>query len=236
MQQDKDELYIIHSDRDDRDENDDRWKQGGPVAPDLQTALQDYTHHIIILQGSLRSNISSGVIEKYNIDIVVLGEDFPREGGFSLTSVSQWVKANITTPFIIIRAGAVRNERLRLSGSAPLSSPNSKSLSPDSAPGRKVAIAYPSFHVGRGLIEIFKQMALLPNDEIYVVHCFPTEKAMMRHTKTILKTISMGLPGTMPPREEPSAEELVTEDNSIDFGAKELAGYNVQLNVVLKVR
>jgi hypothetical protein len=39
--------------------------------------------------------------------------------------------------------------------------------------GRRVAIAYTSFAVGRGLLQYARDKVLSPNDEIYIVHSFP---------------------------------------------------------------
>lgn len=225
MQRGLDQIFIVHTGKDDR------WKLGGPLCSDVETALRHWPHQIVSLQGSLQSNISS-FIERHDIDLVVLGEDFPRQGGFQIVSVSEWVKSNITKPFIIIRQSAVRNERLRLSDQPEVGSPGrsySLSLTPDSAPGRKVAIAYNSFTVGSRLMELAKRLILLPQDEIFIVHCFPFSKKVVKQTKNILRTIAMGLP--VPGL----TDEDVSEDNSVEFGAKELAGYSIHLNVVLRV-
>ena len=242
------------------------WKAGGPLGADLDTALRNYPHSIISVSGSLQSNISK-LVKSECIDVVILGDGFPRQSGFQIGSVSDWVRQNITCPFIIIRASAVRNEKLRLMSrsemelaSSPPDRSISPSLSPESAPGRKVAIAYPSFPVGLHLMELAKQLVLLPQDEIFVVHCFSGEKAskVMKQTKSLLlRTITLGLASdssasaaaTAATAGNTASDDLdhqlsiarrtfsdeVTEESSLEFGAKELAAWeNVHLGVVLR--
>ena len=90
-------------------------------------------------------------------------------------------------------------------------------------------------------MELAKQLVLLPKDEIFVVHCFTGEKTKLQTTKSLLiRTITLGLADTaasnIPSGEkgaqQPTAE--VTEESSMEFGAKELAGYTVHLGVVLR--
>lgn len=150
-------------------------------------------------------------------------------------------RQNITCPFIIIRASAVRNDRLRLASRSQLDAnarQKTQELTPEAAPGRRVAIAYPSFPIGQYLMELSKQMVLLPQDEIFVVHCFTGEKTKLQTTKSLLiRTITLGLADTaaigVSDKSQPTQVE-VTEENSMEFGAKELAGYNVHLGVVLR--
>lgn len=181
------------------------------------------------------------------------------------------MRAHITCPFIIIRASAVRNDKLRLASQSEIdivSSPGrslSPSPSPDNAPGRKVAIAYRSYSVGVHLMELAKQLVLLPQDEIFVVHCFSGEKYnnVMKQTKSILmRTITLGLAdssshgsaaaaaATSADASGPADEldrqmtlgrkaslDEVTEEDSLEFGAKELAGWEkekLHLGVVLR--
>lgn len=229
LQRNVDQLFIVHTGKDDT------WKIGGPLSADLDTALQNWPHHIVSLQGSVQNNIVA-FLDRNHIDLVVLGEDFPRQGGFQIASVADWVKSNVGRPFIIIRQSAVRNERLRLSGDVEGGFPG-RSISPELTTGRKVAIAWSSFTVGSRLIELAKTLVLLPQDDIYVVHCFPTERKMTKHTKSLLRTITLGLPvpGIAPSSSsEPRQEVEVTEENSEAFGSKELEGYNVNLNVALR--
>jgi len=226
MQRDSDSLFIVHTGK---KEN---WKAGGPLCKDLETALAQWPHHVVSLQGSLQSNIR-GFVDRNGIDVVVLGEDFPRQGGLQIQSVSDWVRSNISCPFIIIRPSAVRNERLRLDSRSHIGEPLSptRQLSPESAPSRKVAIAYPTFPIGLHLFELAKHLVLLPQDEIFVVHCFQSDKGVVKHTKNLLRAMSIGLPSSSGADNLKSHED-VTEENFVDFGAKELSGYNVHLKIV----
>jgi nucleotide-binding universal stress UspA family protein len=265
LQRESDELIIFHTGKTLN------WKAGGPLGADLDTALQNYPHQVITVSGTLQSSISK-LVKAAGIDVVILGEDFPRQSGFQIGSVSDWVRQNITCPFIIIKASAVRNDKLRLASrsqtemiASPLGRPMSTPISPESAPGRKVAIAYSSYGVGVHLMELAKQLVLLPQDEIFVVHCFSGEKSnVMKQTKSLLiRTITLGLADTSVPsaaaggggvattsgtgtaddadrnttttaRRSTTLDE-VTEENSLEFGAKELAGWeNLHLGVVLR--
>lgn len=58
----------------------DRWKVGGPLMPDLDTALERYPHQILKLQGSIQSQMRS-FTEQHDIDVVVLGERAGRGRG-----------------------------------------------------------------------------------------------------------------------------------------------------------
>lgn len=167
----------------------------------------------------------------------------------------------------------MRNDKLRLASRSQediVSSPGRSlpaPLSPQNAPGRKVAIAYPSYSVGVHLMELAKQLVLLPQDEIFVVHCFSGEKhnKVMKQTKSLLiRTITLGLAdasgtaataavaasaggnsGSGPADEldrqmilgRKSYLDEVTEESSLEFGAKELDGWereNLHLGVVLR--
>ncbi|KAG7673235.1 hypothetical protein Ndes2437B_g01362 [Nannochloris sp. 'desiccata'] len=253
-----DELIIFHTGKSSN------WKAGGPLGADLDSALQHYPHQVVTVSGTLQSSISK-LVKAVGIDVVVLGEDFPRQSGFQIGSVSDWVRANITCPYIIIRASAVRNDKLRLASRSQMDTisspgrPLPDALSPESAPGRKVAIAYSSYSVGVHLMELAKQLVLLPQDEIFVVHCFTGEKYnVMKQTKSLLlRTITLGLAdsssgsaaaaasaGGGGPADELDRQRTlgrrtsldeVTEESSLEFGAKELAGWeNLHLGVVLR--
>ncbi len=161
----------------------------------------------------------------------------------------------------------MRNEKLRLASRTQIEASTSPErplpLSPESAPGRKVAIAYSSYSVGLHLMELAKQLVLLPQDEIYVVHCFTGEKSnVMKQTKSLLlRTITLGLADssstsaaaatasaggagtadeldhqmTLGRKSSLDHEVVVTEETSLEFGAKELSGWdNVHLGVVLR--
>lgn len=68
VQRDADELFIVHTGKDDPS-----WKAGGPLGPDLDTALAAWPHTVESLEGGLQSNLA-GVLERLRIDVVVLGE------------------------------------------------------------------------------------------------------------------------------------------------------------------
>jgi nucleotide-binding universal stress UspA family protein len=72
------------------------------------------------------------------------------------------------------------------------------------------------------------------------VHCFTSEPKVVRHTKTLLRTLTGG--GTAPPPDLPARSASagggseVTEDATAEFGAQELAGHvgTLHLGVVLR--
>jgi hypothetical protein len=93
--------------------------------------------------------------------------------------------------------------------------------------GRRVAIAYTSFAVGRGLLQYARDKVLSPNDEIYIVHSFPDKNPVVHQTMKLVRAMTLQRGDTM---------GEVTRDNSIDFGADLLAAFpKVHLNVVLQV-
>jgi hypothetical protein len=111
--------------------------------------------------------------------------------------VSDWIRQNVSVPFIIIRPDAVRNTRMRIGtleqGAAAA---EDGAISPVPTPadtGRKVALAYPNFAAGRGLMEVAKRVILEPNDTVYVMHVFKREskavvqaaQAMVRETRKV---------------------------------------------------
>lgn len=194
---------------------------------------------MVSLQGSLQSNMGT-FVEKHDIDMVVLSESFPRQGGFRVVSVSDWVKSHISVPFIIIRQDAVIGHHLQISDALSprrtSSSSMSVQLSPDHAPKRKVALAYSTPEVGYKMIEVAKRLVLLPQDELYLVHCCGSEiKAnVKKHTKNFLRTISLGLSsGHSGSGADRGAEE---EHEFLEGAAQALSSYNAHLDVLLKVR
>ena len=90
MQRDTDELYVLHTGKGDK------WKAAGPLGPDLDTAMTQWPHQIVLMPGTLQANIAKFVV-KNGIDVVVLSEDFPRQSGFQIVSVSEWVVSIIIT-------------------------------------------------------------------------------------------------------------------------------------------
>jgi hypothetical protein len=171
-----DNLWIVHIGKDER------WKVGGPLISDLESALADYPHRVIHIEDKVRERLAD-FIDRQGIHVLVVGEHFPGGGAFKINSVTDWVKQNVPCPFIVIRPGAVRNERMRLPGAPPATATEGgagRDLSParSSSPRlarRKLLIAYNSFHVGAGLIDAAKRSVLLPGDDVYVAHVFPTQ-------------------------------------------------------------
>ncbi len=109
-------------------------------------------------------------------------------------------------------------------------------LSPDDAPRRKIAIAYSSSEVGYHMVELARRLVLLPDDEIFMVHCSASGKkavAVYKQTKSLLKRVSnIGLPVGSPG--EATASTFNVED--LGLVAQALNKYDAHLDVVLKVR
>ncbi|KDD75685.1 hypothetical protein H632_c551p2 [Helicosporidium sp. ATCC 50920] len=123
---------------------------------------------------------------------------------------------------------------------APSALPPPGTPAPVGPPPRRIAIAYSSFAVGRALMAFARERLLTPRDAVYVVHSFPRESQpgalagnVMAQTRKLVR--AMTLSRTLSP-DAPAdrGRHAVTEDNSMDFGAAELAGYDVQLGVVLR--
>lgn len=51
FQRETDAIYIVHTGK-----SSDSWVNGGPLGPDLHTALSGWPHRIVVLSGSLQSN------------------------------------------------------------------------------------------------------------------------------------------------------------------------------------
>lgn len=155
--------------------------------------------------------------------------------------------------------------------------PCSRVSSPTAATtGRRVAIAYNSFVVGRGLVQLARDKVLSKADTIYICHVFPPNQNPVRgrarwgeggvsgrcagsvarlhrlapgpppnapapkhlshtHTRPQVVKETMKVMRALTLQRIDSVSDEVTRDNAIDFGAAELEGYNVQLNVVLQV-
>lgn len=166
-----DELYIIHTG------HKAGWDAPGPLSPALDESLAGYEHKIFSYSGSLKSNIVDFL--KINaVDLVLVGEDFPRGGKFLTSnplssSPAEWVKSHVSVPFMIIRQDSVLRIRgLRISDSdAPLSPMSPKSPSRNCSSARRIAIAYSDERVGMSMLSLARKMVLLPNDEVYMVHC-----------------------------------------------------------------
>lgn len=76
-----DKLYIVKAGK---DEDGDRWKVGGPLVPDLDTALHHYPAEVVRLEGAVKPSIQA-FVERNTIDILVVGEHWPSTG-LQLTS------------------------------------------------------------------------------------------------------------------------------------------------------
>lgn len=226
-----DHLFIVRPRTTDEDDQN-RWKRGGPLIKDIQSALMNYPHTTVELDSPFKLSLGKFVKES-NIDVVVVGDEF-RQKAFHLgQTVADFVRQNTSVPFIIMRPEAVRlTQGFCLNNSQSLSMSMSVSgerdLSPTRLPttSRKIAIAYPAnFSVGRALIAAARKLVLLETDEIYLVHVFPKEKSVMNQTKKFVRTMTL----------QRQLERSVTADNCMLFGAKELEGFpNVHLNVCLK--
>eukprot|EP00890_Picochlorum_soloecismus_P006040 jgi/Picsp_1/6437/NSC_03784-R2_universal stress family protein len=217
LKQEQDEIYIVHTGKKEK------WDQSGPLCADLTTCLKDWKHQV--------SNIGK-FLEQHDIDLVILGEDFPRQGGFRVSSVSDWVKSHISRPFIIVRKTAVVNDRLRISAREPLSpTRRAPSLSPASAPRRKVAIAYHAMDLGYHMVEMAKRLVLLPSDEIFLVSCHGSERkaTVVKQTKSLLKTISMGIPipGTG------TGDKEGDDADYLSMAAQSLSQFDAHMDVIL---
>jgi nucleotide-binding universal stress UspA family protein len=256
-QRDKDELVIVHAGR----EAGDAWKAAGPLGPGLDAALAGWPHTVESLAGRLPAGLAA-FLRARAVDVVVLDEDLPAQGGLSALvqgSPSEWVKANVHVPFVIVRPSAVRNARLRLApdvppegGSPGAGRPRSRSGagSPEGAggagpAGRRVAIAYPSAVVGRRLLERARVLVLSPHDEVFVVHAVRDgAPALIRRSTTALsaslrRKLALGGGGERGERGDGAAAAAAAADSAAaadtaPLGAAELAGFNAHLNVTLK--
>jgi nucleotide-binding universal stress UspA family protein len=257
QQRDKDELVIVHAGR----EAGDAWKAAGPLGPGLDAALAGWPHTVESLAGRLPAGLAA-FLRARAIDVVVLDEDLPAQGGLSALvqgSPSEWVKANVHVPFVIVRPSAVRNARLRLAPDAPpgggspgAGRPRGRSGagSPEGAggagpAGRRVTIAYPSAVVGRRLLERARALVLSPHDEVFVVHAVRDgAPALIRRSTTALsaslrRTLTLGGGGGGGERGDGATAAAAAADGAAaaaaaPLGASELAGFNAHLDVTLK--
>lgn len=230
------QLFIVKVGKD--DVKDDRWKVGGPLVPDLDTALVKYPHKAVVLEGGIKQNIAVWLAQQH-VDVLVIPDQWPQnmlQKGLQITSVSAWVKANVHCPFVIIRRGAVVNARMKIGSqsqrpSSPEPSLNRVSQFPAAMTGRRVCIAYSTFTEGRGLLAFARDLVLTPQDTIYICHVFSKDQNVV--TKEMMK-MARALT-LMPQRTDSGGSDDVTRDNSLDFGAAELADFpNLQLGVALQ--
>ena len=239
LRKELDEIYIVHTGKKEA------WDRGGPLNADLETCLVGWKHYVYSLSGSLKSNIRD-FLEEHDIHLVVVGEDFPKQGGFIGSrmlseSTSDWVKTHIGRPFLIIRQDSVVNQHLRLS-SDPMSptrrhgSGNLSNKSPpfEHATKRKIAIAYSTPDVGFHMIELARRFVLIPGDEIFAIHCTGSDKyAVYKQTKTFLRQLSnIGLPMSTPSPSRPGDRQEY--EQHLGIAADLLADYNAHLDVGLK--
>ncbi|PRW57460.1 universal stress [Chlorella sorokiniana] len=230
------QLFIVKVGKDDL--KDDRWKVGGPLVPDLETALVKYPHKEVVLEGGIKHNIAVWLAQQH-VDVLVIPDQWPQsmlQKGLQITSVSAWVKANVHCPFVIIRRGAVVNARMKIGSQSQRPSSPEPSLSrvsefPAAMTGRRVCIAYSTFEEGRGLLRFVRDLVLTQQDTIYIAHVFSKDQNVV--TKEVMK-MARALT-LMPQRADSGGSDEVTRDNSLDFGAAELGEFpNLQLGVALQ--
>jgi nucleotide-binding universal stress UspA family protein len=225
----EDRLFIVRKSR--KEEEEGVWKRGGPLIQDFDTAMERYPHIVVQLEGSFKSSLGR-FVRNSSIDVVVVCDEFRSRGLLNTwQSVGDFVRQNISSPFVIIRPEAVRGTagfRLVQTISKEDRHRDLSPIRPTSAPTvRKIAIAYPNnFTIGRALINAARKLLLQPTDEIYLVHTFPKQgHSVVSQTKKIVRTMTL----------QKQLEREVTEDNSIEFGAAELEGFpNIHLNVTLR--
>lgn len=217
----------------------DRWKVGGPLVPDLDTALAHYPHQLVKLDRSVKSNIQA-FLEQHHIDILVIPAQWPGEVLAALpgfTTVSEWVKQNVHCPYIITRRDIVVNARMKISSQLPhsgggsprevLQRASTAAQLPLSAAsvGRRIAIAYNSFPVGRGLLQFARDKVLTHRDRVYICHVFSNHNPVVKETIKFMRAVTL---------QKADSLAEVTRDNCIQFGAAELAGYKVEMGVTLQ--
>jgi hypothetical protein len=61
------------------DSQGERWKVGGPLMPDLDTALRHYPHSEVKLEGGMRHAVPT-FLQQQGIDILVVGDQWPQSG------------------------------------------------------------------------------------------------------------------------------------------------------------
>lgn len=193
LRQGVDTLYIVHTGKNPN------WDKAGPLTPTLEESLSGWSHRVFNFSGSLQSNIIE-FLKAYEIDLVLVGEDFPRGGKFLTknnplsSSPSEWVKSHISVPFMIIRQDSVLRLRgLRISDcDAPLSPASPKSpAARKEREARRIAIAYSDESVGRQMIQLVRKMVLLPGDEVYMVHCVNAGNQFVQGLKSLKETKSI---------------------------------------------
>jgi hypothetical protein len=80
------QLFIVKVGKDDL--KDDRWKVGGPLVPDLETALVKYPHKEVVLEGGIKHNIAVWLAQQH-VDVLVIPDQWPQsmlQKGLQITS------------------------------------------------------------------------------------------------------------------------------------------------------
>lgn len=113
--------------------------------------------------------------------------------------------------------------------------PSAPSVAGPAAPGpppRRIAIAYPSLSVGRALMQVARDRVLEPADTVDVVHVYPETADLGNPMRDVVRgTLKLVRAMTHP---RAGAGEPLSEAETINFGAAELEGFKVNLNVVLR--
>jgi len=65
VQREGDKLFIVHSGKEDN------WKLGGPLNADMDTALRNWPHEVVVVPDGKSLH---GLGDKYQFDVIVLGE------------------------------------------------------------------------------------------------------------------------------------------------------------------
>jgi nucleotide-binding universal stress UspA family protein len=237
-----DSLYVIHTGK-----NPD-WDRAGPLTSGLEESLAGWQHQVFNFSGSLQSNINK-FLKDYDIDLVLVGEDFPRQGMLTKnnplsSSPSEWVKSHIFVPFMIIRRDSVLSLRgLKISDSEAPLSPMSRRVSSnkEGKNTRRIAVAYSDENLGRKMIELARKMVLLPGDEVYMVHCVSGGNNFVQgyqQTKNIISRLGskVGV-GISPDKTDAKVRRGSGDIESFDSetaGAAPIAGHDITKTVILK--
>eukprot|EP01024_Parvocaulis_polyphysoides_P021471 TRINITY_DN20166_c0_g1_i1.p1 TRINITY_DN20166_c0_g1~~TRINITY_DN20166_c0_g1_i1.p1 ORF type:complete len:251 (+),score=16.62 TRINITY_DN20166_c0_g1_i1:213-965(+) len=110
-----DELHIVHV----REKGDDeQWKLGGPVQPELARAMQNYPHQIHEVEHS--GGVGQTLVEqvyRLQLDILILGVREQNRIRRTINSVTDYVVNNASCPCMVIRPKAASGDMQRLRSS-----------------------------------------------------------------------------------------------------------------------
>lgn len=172
----------------------DRWDSGGPLLPNMSTALAHYPHKIVELDkdDSVHSTLLD-FVERNAIDVLILGSRENKgavqkimPGAKNLGSTSDNVKSRAKTPVLIIRPASARNEKMRIKSLVNVAAVMDSSQASSGLPPhlkasllqaqrppipRRVAVAFDSSQTGRNMLAWAHQLCLLPDDELFLVQC-----------------------------------------------------------------